>query len=1003
MRHRTELVAASLLCFACGSRDAEPLSTAEALQSFQIAEGFHVELFASEPHVVDPVEMAFDENGGVYVAELLDNPEDPPSGEPAESRIKYLEDSDGDGVIDRHTVFADQLLAVEGITPWDGGLIATAAPDILFLKDTDGDHKADIRKVLYTGFATPHVEGRLSNPRFGLDNWIYVVNHSYPGKIASPERPEEPPVNVRSREFRFHPMRGLAEASTGDSQFGQALNEWGHWFISHNTVHLRHTVIPPGYLERNPLLTVEDTAQDVSDHGRGDARVYPISRPQQWRVERTAAREKRYAETQPGRVERLGGYFTASCGVTAYLGDAFPEEFSGRIFVGEGNGNLVHCDILRPDGATYSASRWPRNKDFLASTDNWFRPVNFSNAPDGNLYVIDYYREFLEHPMFIPDAVKKRLKMDFRAGDTLGRIYRIVPDRPRSNRSLEVRLGSASSAELVDLLEHPNGWHRRTAHRLLVERQDRSVISRLAELARAGASPTARLHALWVLEGLDSLDASVVEDALSAPHPAVRENALRLAEAFLPRLAERIVAATQDEAPRVAFQAALTAGNLGPSRAVIHALGDILARFPEDPWFRTAVLSAPAEFAGPVFHGLAARNGEFFESPSEQKQELVRAFARLASAGRDPRQVNRFLERLATEEALRKPAWRTAALEGMGAGLSLTRGRKLPMRAAGSALEIFLGDSSAEVRRAAAGLARFFELGSVVRRAKEEAVDTRTSMERRLLALRVLQGGSFAEVADTLQSALVEPGAPDLQAEAARSLASFDDPRVAGILIAGWPEYAPDTRDTVAELMIRQRDCAVAFADAVVDGRIRPHDIAAVTRIRLAEHPDEQIRQRVDGRLELGASGRDQVVADRLEALELSGEPQRGQVLFEDECANCHLRLSSRGRIGPDLSGVNNRSKEALLTSILDPSYAIEDPYRNHLLETNDGRYYDGILAAETAATLTLRGELEDVAVLKDDIRELRRSNVSLMPDGLEESMSEQDLADLIAYLQAGL
>ena len=301
---------------ACGTRESGPLSPGQALRTFRIAEGFRIELFAAEPHVVDPVEMVFDESGGVYVAELLDNPDDPPEGEAPLSRIKYLEDTDGDGRIDTHTVFADRLLAVEGVAPWKGGLIATAAPDILYLKDVDGDRKADVREVLYTGFALAHVEGRLSNPRLGMDNWFYVVNNSYPGEVVSPQRPDDPPVSVRSREFRFHPLRGLAEASTGGAQFGQTYNQWGHWFISHNTVHLRHTVIPPGYLDRNPFLPVESTAEDISDHGRPAAAVFPISRPQQWRIDRTRARQARYDETQPGRVEQLEGFFTASSGAT---------------------------------------------------------------------------------------------------------------------------------------------------------------------------------------------------------------------------------------------------------------------------------------------------------------------------------------------------------------------------------------------------------------------------------------------------------------------------------------------------------------------------------------------------------------------------------------------------------------------------------------------------------------------------------------------------------------
>ncbi len=976
----------------------------EALETFRIASGFRIELFAAEPHVVDPVEMAFDEFGGIYVAELLDNPDDPPEGSLPLSRIKYIEDTDGDGVIDHHTVFADRILAVEGIAPWKGGLVATASPDILYLKDLDGDHRADVREVLYTGFALAHVEGRLSNPRLGLDNWFYVANNSYPGQVIAPDRPAVPPVPVRNREFRFHPLDGVGEPSTGDAQFGQSYNEWGHWFISHNTVHLRHTVVPPGYLDRNPLLSVESTVEDVSDHGRPAAPVFPISEPQQWRIDRTAARQARYAETRPDRVERLHGFFTASCGATVYLGDAFPAPFAGRVFVGEGAGNLVHCDILTPEGPSYSASRWPRAMDFLASTDSWFRPVNFSNAPDGNLYVLDYYRQYLEHPMFIPDAVKKRLRMDFRAGDTLGRIYRIVPDSGEPGRPLRVNLGGRESSQLVGLLEHSNGWHRRTAHRLLVERQDLSVVPQLRTVALASDRPNSRLHALWVLEGVGALTAELVSTALSDSHAAVRENALRLAEAHLPRLGAEVLAATGDHHARVAFQAALTAGNLPKTDTVMEALADVLARYPDDSWFRVAVLSAPPDFARPVLERLMHRDPPVFDEVSGGKQSLLRAFYQVIAARFDERETGRLLHWLASGGRLDRAQWKTAALEGMAEGLSLRRGRRLSSPSIATSLARLLNDDSTDVRDAATKVAPFVDLGTRVRQAVEVASDTQLPVNRRIPAIRVLRGGAFHEVGPALEALLLlEDDEPEVRSAAAGSLASFDDPTVATALIGGWAGYAASTRDVVAELLIRRRDRAHAFADAIGAGWIDPSDIPVVTRIRFASHPDEAIRHKLAGHLQLDATDRDRVVRDHLRVLELAADPVRGKAAFERQCSNCHLGRGPRGRIGPDLSGVNNHSSETLLTSILDPSHSIADRYRNHLLETVDGRFHDGILVAETEASVTLRGETEDVTVLKSEIADLRASAVSLMPDGLEDALSDQEIADVIAYLRAGL
>ena len=629
--------------------------------------------------------------------------------------------------------------------------------------------------------------------------------------------------------------------------------------------------------------------------------------------------------------------------------------------------------------------------------------MNFANAPDGNLYVVDYYRQYLEHPDFIPDSVKRRLNMDFRAGDTLGRIYRIVPEASRGRRPLRIDLGSASSRELVGFLTHLNGWHRRTAHRLLIERQDRSVVERLQDLVSNAAEPTARLHAMWILEGLGSLDAEIIEEALADDYPAVRENALRLAEEHLDRLGSHVLAATEDESPRVAFQATLSAGNLMASEPVIAALGRVLARYPEDPWFRVAVLSAPTEFAMPLLSMITGETSIFETSPSAPRRALLRDFARAISARHETPEVSRLLALITTEGILGDPAWKAAVLRGTADGLSLRRGSRLADPVAAERLQLLLTDDSEEVRSSAVALAPYVDLGDFVNRARVEALDRNLGLERRVLAVRALQGGSFDEVAEALESILHDDTETDLRSAAARALASFADSQVAGALLAGWPEYPAAIRDVVAELLIRQRDRAVELADAILAGRIEPEDIPAITRIRFAQHPDGEVRARIEGQLKLDEGGRDAVVADHLGVLELVGDPQSGKSVFERECSSCHLRRESRGRIGPDLAGVSNRSRESLLTSILDPSYAIEDRYRNHLLETVDGRFYDGILVAETEVSVTLRGEVEDVTVMKADIAELRQSSVSLMPDGLEDATTDQELADLIAYLRAGL
>ena len=449
-----------LFVSACSRKDPEAhaRSAADSLKAIHMSEDFHVELFASEPDVMSPVEMVFDENGKIYVAEMMDYPDDPAPGKPILSRIRLLEDTNGDGKIDKATVFADHVLAVSGIMPWKGGLIVTSAPDILFMKDTNGDGKADIRKVLYTGFAKANHETRVTNPRLGVDNWIYCSNNGNDGWITSPDHPEMAPVLVRGTDFRFDPVSGKAEAASGPAQFGSTFDEFGNRFITQNTIHIRHVVVPMQYVARAPLLEIGAVAQDISDHGRPSARMFPLTGPQRWRKERTQVRQQRYNENKLDITEQVGGWFTAASGSTLYTGDAFPKEYVGSVFTGDVSGNLVHRDILRPDGPTFSAHRAKENVEFLASTDVWFRPCNFANAPDGNLYFTDIYRQVIETPESIPEEIKK--KINFYNGDTLGRIYRIVPNHSLRHGDLKPNLGSLSSAELVKQLANPNGWNR---------------------------------------------------------------------------------------------------------------------------------------------------------------------------------------------------------------------------------------------------------------------------------------------------------------------------------------------------------------------------------------------------------------------------------------------------------------------------------------------------------------------------------------------------------------
>ncbi len=757
-----------LLLIVCGcsrrrGQAPDPLSPDKSLQSFRLSEDFRVDLFASEPNVVDPVDMAFDENGKIYVAEMIDYPDDPPPGKPPRSRIVLLEDRDGDGRIDHSTIFADNLLEVSGLMPWKGGLVVTTAPEILYLRDTDGDGKADLRRVLYTGFRLQNPQHRIANPRLGIDNWIYVSNDGADGKIASPEHPDRAPVLVRGADFRFQPISEAAEPASGPTQFGLSFNNWGDRFATSNTFHLHHAVVPMKYLMGAPALTVPAVSEYLYPHTEEALRVFQLTPPQRWREERTRVRQQRYQENGGRRVEQLSGYFTAASGGVVYTGDAFPPEYIGDIFTGEVAGNLVRHDKLTPKGATFEAHPAKAGVEFLASTDVWFRPCNFVNAPDGNLYMLDFYREVIESPEYIPDAIKKFI--DFHRGDDKGRIYRIAPNDPRRRGGLKVTLGSASIAELVKELENPNGWNRETAHRLLLERQDRSAAPLLADLARRSPKPQARLQALWTLEGIGGLEPELVLSALHDPEPHIREHALRLAEEFLPQqkaIADAVLALQRDPDARVRFQLALTLSRVEGERALDTLAALATAGGASDRWFRIAILSSAADRPFQLFERLPARDRGW------QDPAFLTQLAALIGAKHDRREMAELVSAL---PRLDHPA---VGLTGLSRGLKLAAAHNLEAPEAEAALARLIGGGSDEVRSASWEVASYFELHTLLPKAALEAKDPKLPPALRAAAIRALRGGSFAAAQPTLRAVFDSNPPPEAQRAVVECLASFN-------------------------------------------------------------------------------------------------------------------------------------------------------------------------------------------------------------------------------------
>lgn len=623
--------ALSLLVSSCGEKPRYPesLSPEQALKAFEIEEGFEIELFASEPFVSDPIKLLFDEDGNAYVVEMFDYPYKP-EADGGQGVIKLLKDTDGDGVIDSAFVFADGIGDATSILPYNGGLLVAAAPHILYLKDTDGDGKADSEEILFTGFFENNSEAQITNFRYGVDNWIYMNNNGQRGEVTFTRRPDLGAISLGGRDFRFRLDKNLFEVESGLGQYGLTLDDWGHRFFTQNTLHMQTAPIPGRYLYRHNFMPNYGAVANIYGN---DLRAYNISEAPYWRVERSTGRQRQYDEAGLDRIEHIFGHFTGASGGMMYNAGLFPAEYYGSIFTAEVALNLVHRDVIEytQEGPFLVAKRAPEGveKEFLASTDPWFRPTNNTIGPDGALYVVDMYRQHIETPVSIPDTLKE--DMDFLYGAELGRIYRIYPTGKRPDLA-SPGLTSKTASELVDILSHHDQWWRTNAQKLLVERQDKSVIAQVSTLFETHADPRTRLHALYTLEGLDALSAEHVSKALSDEHGQVRKHAVILAERY-PSLLPDVIALADDSDAVVAFQVALSLGEFGNASGVANALAKLATKYGHDAWFRKAILSSQVGSSPAVLSQLQPAG--FFASGNDGNKKFAEELAYVIAARSD--------------------------------------------------------------------------------------------------------------------------------------------------------------------------------------------------------------------------------------------------------------------------------------------------------------------------------------------------------------------------------
>jgi len=963
-----------------------PVPPERALDTFQVQPGYKIELVAAEPLVASPVAICWDERGRMYVVEMRGYSEHRDEGL---SRVRLLHDDNNDGTYDRATVFADKLLWPTAIHCWDGGVFVADAPDILYLKDTDGNGVADVKRRVFTGFGTQNVQGLLNSFHWHLDNRIHGTASSNGGEITvvdDPGRARLPPsqegvkkpVSVRGRDFSFDPRTLDFRAESGGAQHGMTFDDYGRKFVCSNSDHAQQVMFEDRYVARNPLLAAPSARVSIAADGP-QSEVFRISPVEPWRIVRTRLR---IAGAAPGPIEgggRAAGYFTGATGITMVRGSAFvDDEMYGMIVVGDVGSNLIHRKRLKLNGVQHSAERVDKESEFVASKDNWFRPAQFANGPDGGLYVVDVYREVIEHPASLPPVIKKHLDLD--SGRDRGRIYRIAPKNWR--REKLARLDRMTTKELVALLNHDNAWHRETAARLIYERQDKAAVEPLKELAK----PTdevyslGRLHALYALMGLGDLNGQIVSQAMGDTDEGVNAHAFRLAERFLDsaEVYEK-VCADQSHGPgwEIDYQRAFTLGGVPLKDRVTPLLG--LLRDDSDPWMRYACLNSLGEGAFDALMLLLRE--EQFRLDRLERPTLVALATQVA---RQPKrgQVTKVIEVIGKKDDRHQ-------MELSAVVRTLDR----TVRAQGSSLEAILGPENQRV------LSDW--KSASLNAAKEMVANEQQSIPNRVDAVLAFWVADFADIREQLLK-LLDPREPrELELAAIQMLGEFSSPDVAPILVRQWRTFSPECRRAALNVLMARPERIKDLLYAVEEREIEASEVDPTHVEMLKKHRSDDIRK-VATQLFGENAKRADVVEQYRPVLERPGEAARGKELFAKNCAGCHKVEEAGHELGPNLAAMKNRGPEAILLNVLDPNREVNPQYLTYVVATNDGKTLSGVIAAESANSITLkRADGQGDEVLRSDIDELKSTGLSLMPEGMERQLDQQAMSDVIAYIMS--
>jgi len=914
------------------------LAAADAAKAMTLRDGFNVTLVASEPDIRQPVAMAIDDRGRIWIAEGHTYPVRAP-GDKGLDRIVILEDADGDGRAEKQTVFAERLNLVSGLEVGFGGVWVGAAPYLMFIPDRDRDDKPDgPPEVLLDGWGWQDTHETLNAFIWGPDGWLYgchgVFTHSLVGRPGAP-RGERTPINAGI--WRYHPTKRIFEVFAEGTS-----NPWGVDFDDRGQAFATACVIPHLY--------------HLAQGGRYTRQAGAHFNPYVFEDIPTIADHVHYAGNRGphggnNRSDAAGGGH-AHCGAMIYLGDQWPAEYRGAIFMGNVHGNRINMDVPERRGSTFVARH---GADLLLSNDRWFRMINLRCGPDGSVYFIDWYDKVPCHTT------------DPRANDRgNGRVYRLSYGVPKPAR---VDLAKLSDDELVGLQQSRCDWYVRHARRLLQERglKDRSKLAALAPRS---------LRALWAMHVTGGVD----ESMLASEDADVRAWAVQLlcedrkAPAGLARLAR------EDPSPVVRLYAACALQRL-PVESRWEIVEGLVARPEDDP--------PQALMVWYGFEPLVAADAK-------------RALA-IAAAAKTSKLLGFAVRRCESLDAV------VPLLDGPRAGEVLSslalalRGKRRVAAPAGweEAAAKLAKSPDADVRFMTAALSVKFGVASP-RLLADIARDARAPADRRTFALTALVESKDASTPEVARSLLSDAA---MRLVAIRALASLDDAKAPPALLEAYAGWSPEERKAALATLSSRLSYARPLVEAVRSGRLAKKELTADVVRQLSALGDAEIDAAVAelwGAVRSTPEDRRKEI-DRFKALVRgpgrTPDPVAGRATYVRTCMQCHTLFGMGEKLGPDLTGSNRADLDYLFENIVDPNALVPNEYKTTVVTTKDGQVVVGIVLTEGRDSMTLATSTQTVTVALEDVKERRPGQLSIMPEGQLKGMSDEEVRDLAAYL----